>query len=165
GGPWQIAPTGAGGRPDGTLVLTAAQEDELRAFCNLVSRRLPRGGPVPWALARFEMGCERPPAQRLTDHLLALRALLEPEGPESGMLGPRVAVLCADEADRDEVAERVAHAVSVERAIVAGHGANVGGRAIADELAGHLRAILRDVVCGHLDPDVLGLADELLTAP
>jgi hypothetical protein len=34
--------------------------------------------------------------------------------------------------------------------------------ALADEVAGHLRAILRDVLCGHLDSDVRRLADELL---
>jgi hypothetical protein len=164
GGPWQVAATGAGGRAAGTLTLVADQEDELRAFHNLVVRRMPRHGTLAWALSRFEMGCERPAAQRLTDHLLALRALLEPEGPESGLLGERVAALCADEDDRLDLAERVAHAVSVERAIVAGHGAGVGGHAVADELSEHLRAILRDVVCGHLDSDVLRLADELLVA-
>jgi hypothetical protein len=26
----------------------------------------------------------------------------------------------------------------------------------------HLRALLRDVICGHLSPDLVGLADELL---
>ncbi|MCW2968130.1 MAG: hypothetical protein JWM71_1902, partial [Solirubrobacteraceae bacterium] len=61
GGPWQASPTGSGGLPAGTLVLAAAQEDELRAFCNLVWRRMPRGGPLAWALQRFDMGCERPP--------------------------------------------------------------------------------------------------------
>jgi len=28
--------------------------------------------------------------------------------------------------------------------------------------AGHLRAVLRDVLCGHLDPDLRTLADELI---
>lgn len=172
GGPWQVVSTGAGGRPDGLLSVDASQEDELRAFCNLIWRRMPRGGELAWALARYEMGCERPAAQRLTDHLLALRALLgahdavgSVEGAESGLLADRVAALCAAEADRHAVAERVAHAIALERAIVSGHGANVGGRAVADDLAGHLRAILRDVLCGHLDSDVRRLADELLSDP
>ena len=30
------------------------------------------------------------------------------------------------------------------------------------ELGGNLRALLRDVLCGHLDADLLSLADELL---
>ncbi len=36
------------------------------------------GGPVGWALGRFEMGCERPhDAEALSDYLLGLRALLD----------------------------------------------------------------------------------------
>ena len=72
------------------LVVTAEQEDELRAFCKLVSRRAPHGNELAWALRRFELGCERAdPYEALSDHLLALRALLEPEGPSSGLLaGP-----------------------------------------------------------------------------
>jgi predicted RecB family endonuclease len=30
------------------------------------------------------------------------------------------------------------------------------------ELAGHVRALLRDVLCGHLDADLRGVADEIL---
>ena len=50
---------GRGGRPHGMLVVCAEQEDELRAFCNLVSRRAPHANEVAWALRRFELGCER----------------------------------------------------------------------------------------------------------
>ncbi len=32
-------------------------------------------------------------------------------------------------------------------------------------LGGHLRALLRDVICGHLDRDLVSLADELLDPP
>lgn len=163
GGPWQVAPTGAGGLPGGSLVLICEQEDELRAFCNLVWRRMPRGGSLAWALQRFDMGCERPAPHRITDHLLALRALLEPEGPESGLLADRVATLCAQEGEHDAVAERVAHAVSLEQVLIAGHNAAAADvEIVASHLAGHLRAILRDVLCGHLDSDVRRLADELL---
>jgi hypothetical protein len=31
-----------------------------------------------------------------------------------------------------------------------------------EELAEHLRAILRDALCGHLDADLCAVADELL---
>jgi hypothetical protein len=163
GGPWQVAPTGAGGVPGGSLVLICEQEDELRGFCNLVWRRMPRGGPLAWALQRFDMGCERPAAHRVTDHLLALRALLEPEGADSGLLADRVATLCAREGEHEAVAERVAHAVSLEQVLIAGHTAAAADvELVASHLAGHLRAILRDVLCGHLDSDVRRLADELL---
>jgi hypothetical protein len=32
------------------------------------------------------------------------------------------------------------------------------------DLSADLRAILRDVLCGHLDPDVRGVADAILAA-
>jgi hypothetical protein len=163
GGPWQAAPTGAGGLPGGVLRIAADHEDELRAFCSLIWRRTPRRGPLAWAIARFDMGCERPAAHRLTDHLLALRALLEPEGADSGLLGDRVATLCAPPAEHVAVAERVAHAASLEHVLIAGHNAAAADvEALAADLAGHLRAILRDVLCGHLDSDVRRVADEIL---
>jgi hypothetical protein len=163
GGPWQVAPTGAAGLPGGTLELAAEQEDELRGFCNLVWRRMPRGGPLAWALQRFDMGCERPAAHRITDHLLALRALLEPEGAESGLLADRVAGLCAAAEEHEVVAERIAHAASLEQVLIAGHSAAPADvEMVASHVGGHLRAILRDVLCGHLDSDVRRLADELL---
>ena len=59
GGSWRAVALGAGGRPHGMLVVSAEQEDELRAFCNLVARRAPSGNALAWALRRFELGCER----------------------------------------------------------------------------------------------------------
>lgn len=164
GGPWQVAPLGASGRARTRTTIPAAQEDELRAFCSLVARRTPRAGEVAWALSRFEMACERAtPFDALTDHLLALRALLEPEGAESGRLAQRLAAICALPHARGELAERTARAVALERTIVAGLAQPAaGGDALVDEIAGHLRALLRDVLCGHLDSDLRALADELL---
>jgi hypothetical protein len=165
GGPWQAVPTGAGGLPGGALRIEADQEDELRAFCSLIWKRIPGSGPLAWALARFDMGCERLAPHRLTDHLLALRALLEPEGPDSGLLGDRVATLCAAAEEHEAVAERVAHAVSLEHVLIAGHTtAAADVEAIVSDLSAHLRAILRDILCGHLDSDVRRVADELLDA-
>ena len=163
GGAWFVAPTGAGGLAHGTLTIAADQEDELRGFCNLVWRRMPRGGPLAWALQRFDMGAERPPVHRLTDHLLALRALLEPEGPDSGLLADRCATLVAQPDEHTAVAERMAHAVSLEKVLISGHGSGAADiEIVAADVSGHLRAILRDVLCGHLDSDVRRLADELL---
>ncbi len=34
--------------------------------------------------------------------------------------------------------------------------------AVARDLSDHLRALLRDVICGHLPSDLVTLADELL---
>ncbi|HEV7585890.1 MAG TPA: hypothetical protein VGO14_08945 [Solirubrobacteraceae bacterium] len=164
-GAWTTVPLGSGGRPHGMLVVTGEQEDELRAFCNLVSRRAPEGDELAWALTRFELGCEREaPSEALTDHLLALRALLEPEGPSSGLLAGRLAALCATPQDRPQLAERVVQALAMERAAIAGGGivARSGALELVREIGDHLRALLRDVICGHLSPDLVGLADELL---
>jgi hypothetical protein len=163
-GAWRSVALGGSGRPRLLTWIPAEQEDELRAFSNLVARRAPRTGEIAWALARFEMGCERlAPFEGLTDYLLALRALLEPEGPASGRLAGRVAAICARPEDRAAVAERVAHAISLERAVIGGLApAHPGADALVDEMAEHLRALLRDVLCGHLDADLCAVADELL---
>jgi hypothetical protein len=163
-GPWTLGDLGTGGRPYGVLEIAEASEDELRAFISLVTRRTPRAGEVAWALRRYELGCERPSLfEALTDHLLALRALLEPEGPASGRLAGRVAALCATEERRVAVTERVAHAVSMERAVIAGMAPADGGiQVLLAELTAHLRALLRDVLCGHLDSDLRAVADQLL---
>ncbi len=164
-GRWSAVSLGTGGRPHGMLVVPAEQEDELRAFCNLVSRRAPHGNELAWALRRFELGCERASAyEGLTDHLLALRALLEPEGPASGMLAGRIAALCATPDDRAKLTERMTKALALERAIVAGTATErAAGLALARDVSDHLRALLRDVICGHLAADLAGLADELLS--
>jgi hypothetical protein len=164
GGTWQPFALGTlGHRTDAPLCVTPEQEDELRAFCNLVARRTPRSGEIAWALRRFEMGCERPvPAEALSDHLLALRGVLEPEGPASGRLAGRLAALCATEEERAALTERIAHIAELERPVIAGLAVDPAIDGLVAELAGHARALLRDVLCGHLDADLRGVADEIL---
>jgi hypothetical protein len=165
-GAWQLVALGGSGRPQGTpCVITADQEDELRGFCNLMGRRAAGSGELAWALSRLEMGCERvAPFEALTDYLLALRALLEPEGPSSGRVTQRLAAICARDHERTALAERVAHAISLERALMAGIApAGPGADELVYELADHLRALLRDVLCGHLDSDLVSVADRLLS--
>ena len=166
GGQFGPLALGKGGRPHGMLVVTVDQEDELRAFCNLVSRRAPDGNELAWALNRFEMGCARDSAlDALSDNLLALRALLEPEGATSGLLAWRLAALCATPDRRQALVERTIDAQALERSVIAGTAKDhAGAQTLAGELADNLRALLRDVICGHLDPDLVGLADELLAA-
>lgn len=163
-GVWRAATLGTGGLAQGLTLIDAEEEDELRAFCSLVSRRTPRAGELAWALGRFGMACERgAPTDALSDVLLALRALLEPEGPASGRLPGRLAALCAVPDERAALAERAAQAVSLERAIVAGTAPRSPAvDELIGEMLGHLRALLRDVLCGHLDADVRSLADRLL---
>jgi hypothetical protein len=163
-GPWRPVPLGSSGRPRFVTFISAEHEDELRAFCNLIGRRSPGAGEVAWALARFEMGCERlAPFEALTDYLLALRAVLEPEGPESGLLVQRLGAICATPQYRVKLAERTRRAVALERAAIAGTAVTQPGMdALVDELSEHLRALLRDVLCGHLDPDLRAVADAIL---
>jgi len=163
-GVWRAATLGTGGLAQGLTLVEPEEEDELRAFCNLVARRTPRSGELAWALNRFGMACERSnPADALTDVLLALRALLEPEGPASGRLAGRLAALCAVPEERAALAERAAQAVSLERTIIAGTAPRSPEvDTLIGEMLGHLRALLRDILCGHLDADVRSLADRIL---
>jgi hypothetical protein len=169
-GEWNTLAVGSGGHPHGILLVSAEQEDELRAFCNLVSRRTPHETPIAWALRRFELGCDRPSEyEALSDHLLALRALigapseLQPDGAPDGLLAARLAALCATPERHSEVLQRTLAAFELERETIAGAASpRAGGLAIARDLADHLRALLRDVICGHLQPDLAGLADRLL---
>lgn len=113
------------------------------------------------------MGCQRESTdEALTDHLLALRALLEPEGPASGLLPGRLAALCATPLHRVELTERIVQAVGMERAAVAGTPVkHAAAEALKQDIGNHLRALLRDVICGHLGLDLAGIADDLLRPP
>jgi hypothetical protein len=160
---WRPLPIPGGGRSDGRLMIASEQEDELRAFANLVARRRPTEGELAWALERFELAIERGDALGgLTDNLLALRALLEPEGPRSGRLAGRIAALCAQPAERLAATERVAHAISLEHSLIAGVSVGEHAYRLAEEIEEHLRALLRDVICGHLSGELVALADSLL---
>lgn len=165
-GPFAPLPLGVSGRPQGVLVVRAEQEDELRAFCSLMARRIPREGSLAWALRRFELGCERSDElEGLSDHLLGLQALLEPERVAHGLLAARVAALCAPAESRKQAAARVLRALELERDMVRGEAArSAGALELARETAAHLRALLRDVICGYLQPDLITAADELVRA-
>ena len=175
GGSWTPVAIGATGRSRQLTLIPRSAEDELRGFCNLIGRRLApsahRHGPdrsgageISWALARFEMGCERDTLyEGLSDHLLALRALLEPEGPASGRLAQRLAMICATAEERTALAARTARAIALERSVITGMIAeDATSLELVTGLADHLRAILRDVLCGHLDADLCTVADELI---
>jgi hypothetical protein len=73
--------------------------------------------------------------------------------------------LCATAQERVALTERVAQAVSLERAVISGTAPRSPAvDVLIEELLGHLRALLRDVLCGHLDADVRALADRLLVS-
>jgi hypothetical protein len=152
-------------RPAGDCLLSAEEEDPLRAFCALVARRTPRAGELAWALRRFELGCERGSAvEALTDWLLTGRALLaDVDGAGYEHLAERLAAICAERETRHRLEQRVREAISLERAAMAGFVRPTPEvELLVSELGGCLRAVLRDVLCGHLDPGLRRLADGLL---
>jgi hypothetical protein len=166
GGPWMAVPIATGvRRTRGDCLVAAEDEDPLRAFCSLVARRTPRAGELAWALRRFELGCERASAvEALTDWLLAGRALLaEPGTHDHDRMVERLAAICASSEDRERLERRLWDAVSLERAAIVGLvRPEPEVEELIGELAGCLRAVLRDVLCGHLDPALRRVADDLL---
>jgi hypothetical protein len=166
GSAWFAVPLATGfRRPDGDCLLAADEEDALRAFCSLVSRRTPRAGELAWALRRFELGCERASAvDALTDWLLAGRALLaDPGQPGYEGMAERMAAICSAPEDRPGAERRLRSAISLERAAVAGLvRPEPDVEDLIGELGANLRAMLRDVLCGHLEPALRRVADEML---
>ena len=171
-GRWQPVPLGSTGSARGDpWVLEPAEAGELRDFASSLERGA-RSGPLGWALARFEMGCERGlEAEALSDYLLALRALLG-AADEAGRasLPLRLAALCAEGSERRALQRRVELALAVERFVMEGGSGEayletVGSespRTLVPELELHLRALLRDLLCGHLDLDLKAMADDIL---
>jgi hypothetical protein len=165
GAPWLAIPLATGlRRATGDCLLAPEEEDPLRAFCSLVSRRTPRAGELAWALRRFELGCERGTAlEALTDWLLCARALLADPGSGPERLSERLAAICAVPEERGELVAGLRRAIAMERGVIAGVvRPEPAVEALVDALGQCLRAILRDVLCGHLDPDLRRLADGLL---
>ncbi len=168
GGPWQPLPFGGGGTaPVGDWFLPSGEEAGLREFFGAIQSADPPQH-VAWARARFEMGCERgSDADALSDYLLGLRALLDATSDAGeASLALRVAALCAEEGRRRLVQRRLESAIALERFVMGG-----GPRSwpegdsppeLVAEVEGHLRAMLRDVICGYLDSDLKGVADDIL---
>jgi hypothetical protein len=123
---------------------------------------------VSWALGRFEMGCaQATDAEALSDHLLGLRALLDATTETNqASFGLRLAALCAEEGVRREVQERMEAAVALERFVMGGTGGVrfdvQSPRNLIAEVEAHLRALLRDVLCGYLGADLKAVADDIL---
>jgi hypothetical protein len=172
GGRWQPVGLEGGGAARGEpWILVEGEDAELCEFLQAIGRST-HGGAVAFALARFEMGCGRTlDAEALSDYLLALRALLDAYS-EAGRasLALRLAALCAEDDERRMVQRRVELALALERFVMAGgredaYVETIGSespRTLVSEMERHLRALLRDVMCGFLDPDLKGVADDIL---
>jgi hypothetical protein len=169
-GPWQPLPLGAGGDPGGgpaTWFLAPGEEEALREFFAAVDTAKPPQ-TVAWALARFEMGSARGRhAEALSDYLLALRALLDATSDAGeASLALRVAALCAEEGRRRLVQRRIEAAMGLERYVMGGtlrvRHEDDSPEELVNEVERHLRALLRDVLCGYLSPDLKAVADDIL---
>jgi hypothetical protein len=162
---WRRIATGAPAPRGDGYRLSDEEARELVALAETLEARPDPAGPLAWAVRRFELGCERPSAlEGLSDHLLALRAVLDGQGPVGASLPMRAAALIADGShDRLAARERLEAAMEIERAQMAG-GPNENAAGLAGWVEESVRRIMRDAALGELGADLNEAADETLIA-
>jgi hypothetical protein len=162
---WRRIITGAPSTRPGGYRLAEQEGIELADFAAQLEQRPDPDGALTWAVGRFEMGCERESAMEgLSDHLLALRAVLEGHGPVGASLPLRASALIADENfDRIEARERVEDTLELERSLMNGRTLD---RAIelATWIEDGVRRLLRQAALGELGADLSATADVTLVA-
>ncbi len=174
-GPYAFAPTGEGRwrriatgvpapRGDG-YSLSDGETTQLAELAETLEARPDPSGALAWAVRRFELGCERPSAlEGLSDHLLALRAVLDGQGPVGASLPMRAAALIANgSTDRLAARERVEAAMELERAQMSDSPAETAA-GLAGWVEESVRRILREAALGELGADLNEAADETLIA-
>jgi hypothetical protein len=169
---WRRIATGAGKPRPGGYRLTDADLMEVADLSRTVAVHPRRIARLRRALLRFEAGLDRRGAvDALNDHLLALRFLLEGEGPAGVGLPMRVAALAEGTEGRDgrdDAKHVVEQAISLERELWSGEpsrgDAAPGPSEIASQVEGLLRMILRRGVTGEIGSDFRAAADEALLA-
>jgi hypothetical protein len=174
-GPYAFAPTGedcwrriATGAPPtraGGYRLNEEEASELVELASTLEARPDPDGALTWAVGRFEMGCERESAlDGLSDHLLALRAVLEGHGPVGASLPLRAAALISDDSmGRIEARERVEEILELERALMNGRSLESAVR-LAGWAEESVRRLLLRAALGELGNDLSATADETLIA-
>lgn len=174
-GPYAFAPTGEGcwrriatGAPatrPGGYRLSEEEANELVSLAEALEARPDPDSALTWAVGRFETGCERENAlDGLSDHLLALRAVLEGHGPVGASLPMRAAALIADDSlDRIEARERVEDTLELERALMNGRSLE-GAVRLAGWAEDGVRRLLLQAALGELGSDLSATADETLIA-
>jgi len=162
---WRRIATGATATRAGGYRLSESEATELVELASTLEARPDPDSALTWAVGRFEMGCERESAlDGLSDHLLALRAVLEGHGPVGASLPLRAAALISDDSlDRIEAREKVEDTLELERSLM--NGRPMEG---AVELAGWaeegVRRLLLRAALGELGDDLNTTADETLIA-
>jgi len=174
-GPFAFAPTGEGcwrriatGAPAtraGGYRLSEEEASELVELASTLEARPDPDSALTWAVGRFEMGCERESAlDGLSDHLLALRAVLEGHGPVGASLPMRAAALISDDSlDRIEARERAEETLELERTLMNGR-ALQNGVQLAGWAEESVRRLLLAAALGELGSDLSATADETLIA-
>lgn len=164
-GRWRRIATGAPAPRAGDYKLSEEETAELVELAETLEARPDPAGPLAWAVRRFELGCERPTTlEGLSDHLLALHAVLDGQGPVGAALPMRAAALIADgSTDRLVTRERVEAAMQLERAEMSGTAA-AGAAQLATWVEDSVRRILREAALGELGADLNEAADETLIA-
>ncbi|HEX8754415.1 MAG TPA: hypothetical protein VF731_13465 [Solirubrobacterales bacterium] len=162
---WRRIATGAPATRPGGYRLGESEARELADFAAALEARPDPDSALTWAVGRFEMGCERLSAMDgLSDHLLAMRAVLEGHGPVGASLPMRAAALIADESmDRIEARERIEDILQLERSLMNGRPAE-GAIELAAWTEEGARRLLRQAALGELGTDLSATADETLIA-
>lgn len=162
---WARLATGAPSTRPGGYELSEEEAIQLAEFASTLEARPDPDGALSWAVGRFELGCGRDTAlEGLSDHLLALRAVLDGHGPVGASLPMRASALIADQTfDRIEAREQIEHALELERSLMNG-APSTPGLALASWVEEGVRRILRDAALGELSADLNTAADETLIA-
>ena len=165
---WRRISTGAGRPRAGGYRLAEEEIPDLVDLARVVSVHPKRMGRLRRALLRFESGLDRRGAvDALNDHLLALRFLLEGEGPAGVGLPMRAAALAGDADQRTEIKRTIEQATALERELWSGEpagSAEASPPQIAMQVESLLRTIIRRGVSGELGSDLRAAADEMLLA-
>ena len=162
---WRRIATGAPATRPGGYRLSEAEAGELIELANTLEARPDPDSALTWAVGRFEMGCERESAlDGLSDHLLALRAVLEGHGPVGASLPMRAAALISDDSlGRIEAREKVEDTLELERALMNGRSLE-NGIQLAGWAENGVRRLLLQAALGELGGDLSTTADETLIA-
>ncbi len=162
---WRRIATGAAATRPGGYRLSEEEASELVKLAETLEALPDPDSALTWGVGRFEMGCERENAlDGLSDHLLALRAVLEGHGPVGASLPMRAAALIEDESlDRIEAREKVEETLELERALMNGRSLE-GAVRLAGWAEEGVRRLLLQAALGELGSDLSATADETLIA-
>jgi hypothetical protein len=174
GSRWQpIALGGTGHARGDPRTIGHDEAAELPRLLEALDAPLP--ARVRWGLERLDAGCSRErDTDALSDYLLGLRGLLDGTSDAgAASLSLRVAALCAEQSERGRIRHRLELCLALERLAMSGRAGkelaaaldHESPLALVAEAEAHLRALVRDVVCGYLGNELRLVADDLLLSP